>query len=141
MKQDKAAILIKKAALEFDKLSNAVLERYDLTVSQYKVMKYVYVEAETGVRIVDLEKYYSMTHPTAIGIVRNLEKKGLVAYEENPNDARSRYIVPTERAAEIRAELERIGDGLETELTKKLSEKEREQLVGLLRKMLEIAED
>ena len=36
MRLDKAAILIKKAALEFDKISNAVLEEHDLTVSQYK---------------------------------------------------------------------------------------------------------
>lgn len=73
MKLDKAAILIKKAALEFDKISNGILEEYDLTTSQYKVMKYLYEESD--VRIVDLEKYYSMSHPTTIGIVQNLEKK------------------------------------------------------------------
>ena len=140
MKLDKAAILIKKAALEFDKLSNAVLEEYDLTTAQYKVMKYLYEEAENGVRIVDLEKYYSISHPTAIGIVQNLEKKGLVAYQENPNNARSRYIVPTERAMEQKEELESIGDELEAALTKNLSEKERERLVSLLIKMMGLSE-
>ena len=42
MKLYRAAILIKKAALESDKISNAVLEEYDLTTAQYKVMKYLY---------------------------------------------------------------------------------------------------
>ena len=136
MELDKSAILIKKAALEFDKISNAVLEQYDLTTAQYKVIKYLYEEAENGVRIVDLEKYYSMTHPTAIGIVQNLEKKGLVTYRENPGNARSRFIVPTEKAMERKDELEGIGDELEDELTKNLSDKERERLVVLLKKMM-----
>jgi DNA-binding MarR family transcriptional regulator len=136
MKLDKAAILIKKAALEFDKISNAVLEKYDLTTAQYKVMMYLYEESEKGVRIVDLEKYYSISHPTTIGIVQNLEKKGLVVYQDNPNHARSRFIVPTSKAIQIKKELESVGAKLETELTKNLSEKERRELVVLLRKMM-----
>ena len=141
MKSDKAAILIKKAALEFDKLSNAVLNEYDLTTAQYKVMKYLYEEAENGVRIVDLEKYYSMSHPTAIGIVQNLEKKGLAAYQDNPNNARSRYIEPTEKALKLRKTLEALGDELEDDLTKNLSEKERLRLVALLKKMMGLSEE
>ena len=141
MKQDKTAILIKKIALEFDKLANAYLEQYDLTTSQYKVIKYVYSESENGVRIVDLEKYYSMTHPTAIGIVQNLEKKGLVTYAPNPNDARSRFIIPTEKAIEARSRLEGLGDSMDAELTKNLTEKEKTQLVSLLCKLINIPQD
>ena len=138
MKLDKAAILIKKAALEFDKISNGILEEYDLTTSQYKVMKYLYEESD--VRIVDLEKYYSMSHPTTIGIVQNLEKKGLIEYRDNPNNSRSRFIVPSALALERRTELEGIGAELETELTKNLSERARERLITLLKKMMGIEE-
>ena len=138
MKLDKAAILIKKAALEFDKISNGILDEYDLTTSQYKVMKYLYEESD--VRIVDLEKYYSMSHPTTIGIVQNLEKKGLIEYRDNPNNSRSRFIVPSALALERRTELEGIGAELETELTKNLSERERERLITLLKKMMGIEE-
>lgn len=136
MKLDKAAILIKKAALEFDKVSNSVLSEYNLTPSQYKVIKYVYEEQEQGVRITDLEKYYSMTHSTTIGIVQNLEKKGLVEYRDNPDDRRSRYIVPTAKAMDQKAELEGLGTVLESQLTGRLTEQERLRLVALLRKML-----
>ena len=140
MKIDKAAILIKKAALECDKISNAVLGEYDLTTSQYKVMKYLYEEAENGVRIVDLEKYYSISHPTAIGILQNLEKKELITYRENPSNARSRFIAPTVKALKLKDELVDVGDELEAELTKRLSEKEKERLVALLRKMMGLSE-
>ena len=141
MKTDKAAILIKKAALEFDRLSNDVLEKYDLTIAQFKIMKFLYEEAENGVRIVDLEKYYSPSHPTTIGIVQNLEKKGLVSYRENPGNARSRFIVPTEKAMEMRDEMEGIGSELEAELTRNLSEKERMRLIALLQKMMGLKEE
>ncbi len=141
MKLDKSAILIKKAALEFDKISNAVLEEYNLTTAQYKVMKYLYEEAENGVRIVDLEKYYSMSHPTTIGIVQNLEKKGFVTYEENPNHARSRFIVPTKEAMQRQEELEAVGGKLEEELTHRLSLEERQELVRLLKKMMGLSEE
>ena len=138
MKIDYAAILIKKAALEFDKISNQLLENYDLTSAQYKVLKYLYEEAENGVRITDLERYYSMTHPTTIGIVQNLEKKGLIGYQDNPNDQRSRYIIPTKKAIDMHDDLVAIGEVLEKELTKNLNNKERKELVSLLKKVLDV---
>ncbi len=104
-------------------------------------MKYLYEEAENGVRIVDLEKYYSMSHPTTIGIVQNLEKKGFATYQDNPNHARSRYIVPTNEAMQRKEELEAVGGKLEEELTKRLSVKERQELVRLLKKMMGISEE
>ena len=141
MRLDRAAILIKRASLRFDRISNAVLGKYDLTTGQYKVMMYLYANADKGVRTVDLDRYHEMTHQTTIGILKNLEKKGLITYKKNPNDARSRYIVPTELADEKREELEKAGDRLEVELTEKLTEQERQQLVGLLRKLMGIQKD
>ena len=57
-------------------------------------------------------------------------------YRDNPNHARSRFIVPTPKALTIRAELEAAGSKLEKILTAELSEKERLQLLTLLQKML-----
>lgn len=138
MKADKVAILIKKAALEFDKSANPVLEKYDLSPAQYKVMKYIYSEYENGVRLVDLENFLSVTHPTAIGLVQNLEKKGYVVYRENPAHARSRLIWPTELALEKKEELETVGDQLEIMLTENLSDEEKKELIRLLRKLLKV---
>ena len=138
MKYDKVAILIKKASLEFDKLANPILEKYDLSGAQYKVMKYIFSEYENGVRLVDLENYCSMTHPTAIGLVNNLQKKGFTEYRDNPNHARSRLIYPTKKALKIKDELDKVGDEIEDMVTANLSKQEKKQLVNLLRKMLYI---
>lgn len=136
MRSDKAVVLTKKAALEFDKLSNPVLLEYDLTCAQYKILKYLYAHRDEAVRQVDLEKFYSLTHPTTSGLVDNLVKKGFAVRMQNPDDARSKVITLTQRALEMQGELERLGEALEARFTAALTEKEREQLVALLQKLL-----
>lgn len=138
MNIDKAAILIKKASLEFDRLCNSYLEKFELTGAQYKVMKYLFEEADNGVRIVDLEKFYSMSHPTTIGIVQNLKKKGFIEYRTNPNNTRSRYIVPTKEAYAQQKELEAVGTDIEKEMTKNLQGDETKELIRLLKKVLDL---
>ena len=124
-------------------LPDADFEGYEFKVAHWlyegwesRACKDIYAEAENGVRTVDLEKYYSMTHPTTIGIIQNLEKKGFVEYRDNPSHARSRFIYPTEKALEMKEELEAAGEELEKKLTGSLSETDRQQLVILLQKML-----
>lgn len=51
-------------------------------------------------KAIDLDRFHDMSHQTTIGILKNLKKKGLISYLDNPNDARSRFIVPTSLAYE-----------------------------------------
>ena len=138
---DKVAILTKNAALEFEKMANPVLLQYDLTGSQYKLLKYLYVHPADTVRQVDMERYYSMTHPTAIGLLDQLEKKGYVTRSVNPADKRSRVISLTEKAYKMQEVLIREGDRLEEQFTARLTEDERKSLVGLLQKLLGLNEE
>lgn len=140
MKSDKVAILTKKAALEYDRLANSILQKYGLTGAQYKILKYLYTHEEKAVRQVDLERFYSLTHPTAIGLLEQLEKKGFVQRRVNPDDGRSRIVSLTPQAAEKRDELEMVGAALEKSFTAALSEEERGQLVALLQKLLSVFE-
>lgn len=140
MRSDKIAILIKRAALEFDKISNPVFAEYDLTASQYRVLKYLYSLPNETARIVDIEKECSITHPTALGLLDNLSKKGFAVKITNPEDARSKVISLTDKTKSIQDELEGVGDRLENMLTESLTEKEKKQLLFLLQKMLRIDE-
>ncbi len=141
MRLDRVAILIKRASLKFDRISNAVLGKFDLTTGQYKVLMYLLAESDNGVRTADLDRYHSMSHQTTIGILRNLEKKGWISYKDNPNDARSRFIVPTDKAYAEQDKLLAAGDELEEQLTQKLTEDERLELVRLLRKLMDLEPD
>lgn len=138
MRTDKIAILIKRAALEFDKIANPLLAEYDLTASQYRVLKYLYMRPNETARIVDIERECSITHPTALGLLDNLEKKGFAVKVVNPEDARSKVISLTEKTKSLQEELESAGDRLENLLTENLTDEERHQLLALLQKMLRI---
>lgn len=138
MNVSKVAILVKKAALEFDKVSNPYFAKYDLTASQYKILKYLYAQPSGTARVVDLERQYSMTHPTTLGLLDALEKKGFITRVPNPNDARGKLAALTEKARGMEAELGELGDEIEARLTERLTAKEKKQLAGLLQKLLGI---
>ena len=133
---DKVAILVKKAALAFDKLANPVLGQYDLTGSQYKVLKFLYAQPSRRARMVDIENCYSLTHPTTLGLLKNLEMKGFVTRVPNPEDARSKLISLTGKADAMQDELVSLGSAIADKLTVNLTENEKQQLAKLLQKLL-----
>lgn len=135
---DKIAILIKKASLQFDKISNKALEPFGISSSQYKILKYLLAQDDYKARITDLEKFLSATHPTTIGHIDYLEKNGFVERINNPNDARGKLIKPTEKTFTLEKQLNEVGNTIEEELSKNLNKKEREEMVILLKKLLGI---
>ena len=136
MNIDKIAILIKKAALEAEKAQMPILQSHDLSVAQYKFLKYLYNAPRDSVRIVDLETYYSMTHPAVIDILKVLEKKGYTTRIMNPEDARSKIVSLTEKAYAEQQELEGLGDKMEDSVTKNLSADEKREMIRLLHKLM-----
>ena len=135
---DRVTILVKKAALEAEKTQLPILQTYDLTVAQYKILKYLFNASKDSVRIIDLETVFSITHPAAIDILKVLEKKGYTARIVNPDDARSKIVSLTEKAYAEETLLRGLGDEMEDAVTKRLSEKEKEQLIRLLKKLVGI---
>lgn len=136
MNHDNIAILVKIASLEFDKLSNQILAEYDLTSSQFKVMKYLLKEKERPVRQIDIERFFCMKNPSVTGLLHNLEKKQWIERVPNPKDHRSKVIKLTQKAYKAEGELTQLGKRLEEEFTQRLDEKEREQLKDSLKKLL-----
>lgn len=136
MNTDKIAILIKKAALEAEKVQMPILQSHDLSVAQYKFLKYLYNAPKDSVRVVDLETYYSMTHPAVIDILKVLEKKGYTQRIVNPEDARSKIVVLTEKAYAEQKELEGLGDIMEEAVTKNLTDNEKKEMIRLLHKLM-----
>ena len=133
---NKIAILIKRLSLEIDKLSNPILEPYDLTHSQFKILKYLLMSPPESVKQVDIEHYFSMTNPTVTRLVQKLEKKGMIERKINPQDSRSKILCPTQKTIEMKDLLVKLGDNLEEALTGVLSSEEKRELLRLLKKLL-----
>ena len=133
---DRIAILIKRLSLEIDKLSNPILDPYDLTNSQFKILKYLLMSPPDSVKQVDIEHYFSMTNPTVTGLVQKLEKKGMIERKVNPQDSRSKILCPTQKTLEMKELLVSLGEKLEGELTEVLTDREKQELLRLLKKLL-----
>lgn len=136
MPNEKVAILIKKAALVIEKLSNRALAPYELTNAQYKILMLLYRSPDKTVRQIDIEKHFSMTNPTVTGIIQNLERKGLVRRVANAQDKRSKVLSLTGEALSMKEELYAAGEAMEAQVTEKLTHEERQQLIELLKKIL-----
>ena len=129
-------ILIKRASLVFDKLSNQLLAPYDLTGSQFKILMVLYQSSAGSVRQTDIEAKFSMTNPTVTGLVQKLEAKDLVKRMPHPEDRRSKVLVLTDRAIAMKDALLALSDSLEAQMTANLSAEESDQLEVLLARML-----
>lgn len=138
---DKVVILIKQATLLSDKVANPILEPYNLTLSQYKVIKFLCNNPLGNVRQIDIEQHFQLRNPTVTGIIKNLEKNGWVERVQNPDDARSKFLSPSKKTLELRKELNNLGSKVEKKLTKNLTKEEYKELVLLLKKILADAND
>lgn len=131
------SVLIKRTSLEFDKIANSVLAPYQLTNTQFKMLRYLAKQTDLTVTQRDLEYNFSMSNPAVTGILQNLEKKSLIIRKTNPLDARSKVIGLTEKSLALSSKLAQLSHEMDSRFTKTLSETEKEQLAILLQKILE----
>ena len=135
MNNKRIAILIKKLALEFDKIANPSLAPYNLTPTQFKILKYLY--DHENVIGMDIQNSFSMTNPTVTGIIQNMEIGGWIERIPNPDDSRSKIIKLTNKSLDKKNELYKLGDNLEKEFIKELNIEEQKELLVLLNKIME----
>ena len=79
-----------------------------------------------------------MTHPTTLGLLDALEKKGFTTRVDNPNDVRHKLVTLTKKADSMQSELEQLGVEIEEKLTERLTADEKQQLISLLQKLIGI---
>lgn len=137
MNNNKTPILIKKLALEFDKIAIPELAIYNLTPSQFKILKYLLNNLDKEVKQRDIEKTFSMTNPTVTGILDNLEKNGWIKRLLNSNDARSKIIKVTTKTMDHKDNFYIIGSNLEKKFIKGLTKDEEKMLNLLLNKLFD----
>jgi DNA-binding MarR family transcriptional regulator len=79
-----------------------------------------------------------MTHPTTLGLLDALEKKGFTTRVDNPTDVRHKLVALTKKADSMQSELEELGVEIEEKLTERLTADEKQQLISLLQKLIGI---
>lgn len=112
---------------------NQVLNKKGITVQQWAVIQQLFLKNERTAVL--LSEALDMDKPTISGIIKRLEKKGLVIKTENPSDLRSQLISLTDTGHEILSECQALSEQILANYLTILSTKEQETLNILLTKI------
>lgn len=135
-KKQRIGIYLKKIDILFDSMCNKKLKEFDITNTQFKILKYLLENKDEEMNPRDLEQYFNLSNPTVTGILNRLEAKKFVMRIVDNTDGRFKKIKVCEKAIEIKADLEKIAEDLENELVKNMSKLEKRNAFELLEKIL-----
>ena len=103
----------------------------------YECIRAFIEEKGYGPTVRDICNRMGLSSPSTVHVHLNaLEEKGFVARTTNPDSARGKLIVLTEKADSMQEELVKLGDTVEDKLTERLTLDERAQLIDLLQRLL-----
>ena len=108
-----------------------------ISSSQMRTLSYLISNADHEINPRDLEQYFRISKPTVAGILKRLEEKGFLHYEESAKDLRYKQIVLDEPAYQCIAQLRENFAKMESRLYAGFSLDELNQLKALLLRLLD----
>ena len=105
------------------------------------VMDYLLDNKDKDIYQKDFEKEFSIRRSTATNMLKRMEHHGLIKRVSVPEDARLKKIVLTSKAMDFTESMDKSSKKLEEKLTKNFSEKDRNTLSSLLKKMIKNMEE
>lgn len=104
----------------------------DLTAQQSFIIRYLYEQRGETVYPKEIEKRFSLTHPTVSGLLQRLEHKGFVSCLPDSNDRRFKRLELTAKAEECQKQIFQHIQTIEKTMTAGMSEEEIELLIRFL---------
>lgn len=98
---EQVGTLLKMLADAIDRKSNMALQEMGMTRSQIHVLLRLEQAEDNTLSFTKLKNQLGVAQPTAWGLVRRLEAKGMVQTLPNPNDGRSKLVEMTEQGHDI----------------------------------------
>ena len=134
-------ILIKKLDKVFKQNFNQELERVGLTFSQMRVLRFIEDNPKMKITHKDISNELDIQHSTTIGLLKRMQEKGLVRVVVDEDNRRCRNIFLTKKAEDIRYEMERGREIMESRVVKSFTDEEKETFYRLLNKAIDNLKD
>lgn len=116
--------------------------KYGITGVQAGMIQFIFEKSrKKDIFAKDIEKKFDIRRASIAGILQNMEKNGLIKRETIDNDARLRRIVLTNKALDIRKEVEKSIKKVEKQAVQGLTKEETENYIELTKKMSENLEE
>lgn len=134
-------ILIKKLDKVFKQNFNQELERVGLTFSQMRVLRFIEDNPKMKITQKDISNELDIQHSTTIGLLKRMQEKGLVRVVVDEDNRRCKNIFLTKKAEDIRYEMERGREIMESRVVKSFTDEEKETFYRLLNKAIDNLND
>ena len=129
--------LMKLIQDNLDRHANQRFKSMDLTGSQVRLMKFLRSKEGKCATQKEIEQYLQVAHPTVVGIIQRLEKKGFLYTEFDQVDKRQKYVYLTDKEEQLYNKVLKDRMEIEHMIVKNLTEEQEEELKELLTIVLE----
>lgn len=111
---------------------NSFLKPYEVTLRQLRILGYLHDNKDKLVTQKELEEELQVSHPTVVGILKRLEKKGLIQTFLNPNKKTMKIVTLIEYEAELFKNINKEKEKFENKLLTGFTDDEKAQLEEFL---------
>lgn len=135
-----------RLGIEIKAISNRMMRKLDgeaagidsdlITAAQKRVIIYLYEQKDNGdIFQRDVEQYLSIRRPTATRMINNMEENGLVRRESVEYDGRLKKLTLTQKSIDMYNEIFNEIDIVERNMTRGLTEWEKQEFLRIARKI------
>lgn len=111
-------------------LENELMRNYDVTLSQWAVLAIVW--EHEGIRSSDLQEILHVKVSTASGVIKRMEKKGLIVRKKNIEDRREMNLYSTDLSKNIEKEVIETVKDLNRDMLQGFSAEEKELFMDMM---------
>ena len=113
----------------------------EMTGTHAWILQYLYKNNDREVFQKDIEKEFNIRRSSATGLLKLMEKNGLIYREPVDYDARLKRIVMTQKAVSLHRSIDQEINKMEKKISEGMTEEEIDTLVRLLKKVRENLDD
>lgn len=133
----KLGLLLKFIHNAIERDCNAMLRALNLTTTQLDMLMFLIKNRHKDVNQKDIEQAFKVKNPTVTGILKRLERKGMIAREADSRDGRIKRIIVTEKSLEMERIILKKGREIDERIAQGLSQNEQEDLRKMLKRVLD----
>lgn len=127
--------MMKKISEEMERKVNEEIKKYQLTLTQAKVVLFLSETPEKKATQKELENFLQVSHPTTVTIVKSMQLKGMIETSFDEEDRRMKILKLIWGNEQVYKELSQNAGQMEIGLLKGFSEEEKEQFLGYMKRV------
>ncbi len=124
-----------RICLDIKSQFNDIVNKYDLTFTQWQVLKTINMSEEKELNINEIILQLHSDKATISQVIKNLEKKGMVNINQDKKDKRKKNISLTKKMKDKCLDLKKIEEKFFKDTFEVLTKEEKKELESILNKL------